>query len=84
VPVAGIVTMDMTMVDVTDVDCEIGDVATLIGRDGDDVLTVDDVAATAQVLSYELLVGLKLRVPRVYVNATSETATAEPVSATRR
>jgi len=72
VPVAGIVTMDMTMVDVTDVHCEIGDVATLIGRDGDDVLTIDDVATTAQVLSYELLVGLKLRVPRVYVNATSE------------
>jgi len=84
VPVVGIVTMDMTMVDVTDVHCEIGDVATLIGRDGDDVLTVDDVAATAEVLSYELLVGLKLRVPRVYVNATSETTTAERASATRR
>jgi len=85
VPVAGIVTMDMTMVDVTDVHCEIGDVATLIGRDGDDVLTVDDVAATAQVLSYELLVGLKLRVPRVYVNETRETAApAERASATRR
>ena len=84
VPVAGIVTMDMTMVDVTDVHCEIGDVATLIGRDGDDVLTIDDVATTAQVLSYELLVGLKLRVPRVYVNATSEQVAAEPVPATRR
>jgi alanine racemase len=84
VPVAGIVTMDMTMVDVTDVHCEIGDVATLIGRDGDDLLSVDDVAATAEVLSYELLVGLKLRVPRVYVNATSETTTAERASATRR
>jgi alanine racemase len=70
VPVAGIVTMDMTMIDVTDVPCALGDVATLIGRDGDDVLTVDEVAATAQVLSYELLVGLKLRVPRVYVDAT--------------
>jgi alanine racemase len=83
--VAGIVTMDMTMVDVTDVRCEIGDVATLIGRDGDDVLTVDDVAATAQVLSYELLVGLKLRVPRIYVNATGEIASvaAESASATR-
>jgi len=76
VPVAGIVTMDMTMIDVTDAPCEIGDVATLIGRDGDDVLTVDDVAATAQVLSYELLVGLKLRVPRVYVNAAGDTAAA--------
>ena len=83
VPVAGIVTMDMTMVDVTDVHCEIGDVATLIGRDGDDVLTIDDVATTAQVLSYELLVGLKLRVPRIHVNATSEQG-AEPVAATRR
>jgi alanine racemase len=85
VPVAGIVTMDMTMVDVTDVRCEIGDVATLIGRDGDDVLTVDDVAATAQVLSYELLVGLKLRAPRVYVNAVGDTATAVAAApATRR
>lgn len=67
-PIAGIVTMDMVMLDVTDVPCELGDVATLIGRDGDELLTVDDVANTAQVLSYELLVGLKLRVPRVYVD----------------
>jgi alanine racemase len=67
-PVAGIVTMDMVMLDVTRVPCEVGDTATLIGRDGDDVLTVDEVAATAEMLSYELLVGLKLRVPRVYVD----------------
>jgi alanine racemase len=86
VPVAGIVTMDMTMVDVTGVPCEVGDVVTLIGRDGDDVLTVDDVAATAEVLSYELLVGLKLRVPRFYVNAMGATraADAESTPATRR
>jgi alanine racemase len=71
VPVTGIVTMDMTMVDVTDVPCEIGDVATLIGRDREDVLTIDEVAATANVLSYELLVGLKLRVPRLYTDTTS-------------
>ena len=66
--VAGIVTMDMTMIDVTDVACAVGDVATLIGRDGADVLTVDEVANTAEVLSYELLVGLKLRAPRVYAD----------------
>jgi len=85
-PIAGIVTMDMTMVDVTDVPCEIGDVATLIGRDGNAVLTVDEVAATADVLSYELLVGLKLRVPRFYVDATQEAqqAGAESPAATRR
>jgi alanine racemase len=68
VPVAGIVTMDMVMLDVTDVPCEIGDVATLLGRDGSELLTVDDVANRADLLSYELLVGLKLRVPRVYVD----------------
>jgi len=68
VPVAGIVTMDMIMLDVTDVPCELGDVATLVGRDGDESLTVDAVADTAQMLSYELLVGLKLRVPRFYVD----------------
>jgi alanine racemase len=68
VPVAGIVTMDMVMLDVTDIPCEIGDVATLIGRDGPELLTVDDVASTASLLSYELLVGLKLRVPCVYLD----------------
>ena len=68
-PVAGRVTMDMTMLDVTGVPCEIGDVATLIGRDGDELLTIDDVARVSGVLSYELLVGLKLRVPRVYRDA---------------
>jgi len=67
-PVAGIVTMDMVMIDVTDIACEVGDVATLIGRDGDALLTVEDVARTADLLSYELLVGLKLRVPRLYVD----------------
>jgi alanine racemase len=64
--VAGIVTMDMTMIDVTDLPCAVGDVATLIGRDGTDILSVDEVANTAGVLSYELLVGLKLRAPRIY------------------
>jgi alanine racemase len=65
-PIVGIVTMDMVMLDVTGMACEVGDVATLIGRDGDDLLTVNDVARTADVLSYELLVGLKLRAPRLY------------------
>ena len=67
-PIAGIVTMDMIMIDVTNIACEIGDVATLIGRDGDEILTVDDVATTGQLLSYEILVGLKLRAPRVYID----------------
>ena len=66
VPVVGRVTMDMTMLDVTDVPCMIGDVATLLGRDGDRVLTVDDVARRGDLSPYELLTGLHLRVPHLY------------------
>ena len=66
VPVAGVVTMDMTMLDVTDADCEIGDVATLIGRDGDAAVDLETAARTADLSPYELLTGLRGRLRRVY------------------
>jgi alanine racemase len=68
-PVVGLVTMDMTMLDVTDAPCTVGDVATLLGRDGDRVLTVDDVARRGDLSPYELLAGLRLRVPHAYTGA---------------
>jgi alanine racemase len=67
-PIAGVVTMDMTMADVTDVDCKVGDVATLLGRDGKNLLSVESVAADANLSPYELLTGLRSRVERRYVN----------------
>jgi alanine racemase len=66
-PVAGIVTMDMTMLDVTDIPCQLGDVATLVGAEGGRVLTVDEVARTAEMSPYELLTGLRARLERLYV-----------------
>lgn len=65
-PVVGRVTMDMTMIDVTDVPAQVGDIATLIGRDGDAELSTEMVATLGGVSPYELLVGLALRVPAVY------------------
>jgi alanine racemase len=65
VAVVGIVTMDMTMLDVTDVPCELGDIVTLLG-DETDYLSIDDVADTGELSPYELLVGLRLRLPRLY------------------
>jgi alanine racemase len=65
--VAGNVTMDMTMIDVTDIGCEVGDVATLIGSDGDELLTVGSVAETGGISPYELLTGLRSRMPRRYL-----------------
>lgn len=67
VPVVGRVTMDMTMLDVTDVECARGDVVTFIGRDGEAIQTVDDVCARSGVSPYELLVRMRNRIPRVYV-----------------
>lgn len=81
-PVVGRVTMDMTMVDVTGVPCALGDVATLIGRDGVHCLTVEEVAAAGSLSPYELLVGLSLRVPVVYHDAglPSSPSMSSPVS----
>jgi len=70
-PVAGTVTMDMTMIDVTTVRCEVGDVATLIGSAGDTVLTVERVADDAGMSPYELITGLRSRVERTYTGARS-------------
>ena len=64
--VVGRVTMDMTMVDVTDGVCEVGDVATLLGRADGAHLDINAVAAAVDLLPYELLVGLRLRLERVY------------------
>jgi alanine racemase len=66
VPVAGAVTMDMTMLDVTEVPCAVGDVVTLIGRDGDDLISVQDVARFGHLSPYELLTELHSRLPRLY------------------
>ncbi len=70
-PIAGVVTMDMTMLDVTGIACNVGDVATFLGRQGEHVLPIMDVAASADLSPYELLVGLGLRAPRVYTYRTS-------------
>ncbi len=69
VPVVGLVTMDMTMCDVTDVPCEVGDRVTLIGGDGE--LSVSAVAASAARSPYEVLTGLRGRVLRAYTAVPS-------------
>jgi alanine racemase len=68
-PVVGVVTMDMTMVDVTDVPCEVGDIATLIGADGDDRIDVSEIARVGELSPYEVLTGLRGRLPRRYIEA---------------
>jgi alanine racemase len=66
VPVAGRVTMDMTMFDVTGTDAALGDLVTLLGEDAGDVITVGEMAKTSDISAYEILTGLRLRLPRRY------------------
>jgi alanine racemase len=66
-PVAGLVTMDMTMIDVTDAPCEVGDVVTLLGRDGNELIDVAALADASGLSPYEILTGLRQRLPRRYV-----------------
>lgn len=63
-PVAGVVTMDMTMLDVSALDVRIGDVATLLGRDGAERIDVAELAELANASPYEILTGLNARLPR--------------------
>jgi len=66
VPIVGRVTMDMIMLDVTDVACATGDTVTLIGRDGDEVVTVAEVGEWAGISPYEVLVGMNSRSRRTH------------------
>jgi alanine racemase len=43
-----------------------GDVATLVGNDGAEAITVDEVASRVGTISYEILTGLTPRLPREY------------------
>ena len=69
VPVAGRVTMDMTMFDVTGTDAALGDLVTLLGKDAGDVITVGELAKASDISAYEILTGLRLRLPRRYRDA---------------
>jgi alanine racemase len=67
VPIVGRISMDVTTVDVTGVPgVAPGDVATLVGRDGAEEITADEVAGRVGTISYEVLTGLAPRLPRVY------------------
>jgi alanine racemase len=67
-PIVGIVSMDVTMIDVTDVpDVALGDVATFYGTDGQHVLPANLVARGIGTVTSDLLCAVSARVPRIYL-----------------
>ena len=67
-PIVGRVTMDFVMVDLgtNENSIGVGDVATIIGKDGSGEITIDEFASWANTISYEVLTGLGFRLHRDY------------------
>jgi alanine racemase len=69
-PILGRVTMDMTMVDVTDIaECVVGDEVVLIGSQGAASISAVELADWAGTNPYEILCAISARVPRVVTHA---------------
>lgn len=67
-PIIGIISMDVTMLDVTDVsDAAIGDIATVYGTDGDHTYPANAVARSIGTVTSDLLCAVSPRVPRFYL-----------------
>ena len=65
----GTVCMDQIMCDVTDIPgVRVGDEAVLLGRQGDACITADEMAGWADTISYEILLSISERVPRVFLD----------------
>lgn len=67
VPVVGRVCMDQTMVDVSEIpDVRIGDEVVLVGKQGDNYISVEELAGMSASFNYEFVCDVNRRVPRIF------------------
>ena len=72
-PILGRICMDQLMVDVTHIPgVTLDDTVTLVGRDGDEQITMEQIAAAADSFNYEFVCGISRRVPRIYCRGGRE------------
>ena len=70
-PIVGRVCMDHTMLDVGHIpDVNLEDEVVIFGRQGDESITVDEIAASLNTINYEIVSALTARVPVVYPNVS--------------
>ena len=68
-PILGRICMDQLMVDVTEIpETKVNDRVTLVGRDGEEEITMEAISAVADSFNYEFVCGISRRVPRIYVS----------------
>jgi alanine racemase len=71
-PVVGLITMDLSVVDVTDVPAAaVGSPVVLLGRQGQEEIPVSELARAGDTIDYEIFCGIAARVPRVAVAAAA-------------
>ncbi len=69
-PVVGRISMDLTMIDLTDIEKTAqGDEVVLLGRQGEETISADEMAGWAETISYEILTSISARVPRIQHNS---------------
>ena len=66
-PVIGRVCMDQMMVDVSGITAHVGDPVVLLGKQGSERITADELAELCGTISHEILTGISGRVPREFV-----------------
>lgn len=66
-PIVGKISMDLTLVDVGNFSLEVGDEVVLIGSQGNERISVEEVAALQKAITYEIVCGIGKRVPRIYL-----------------
>ena len=65
-PIVGVVQMDMTLVETGAIEVQVGDIATIVGAEAKERITLNEFAAWSDALPHEVLAGLGQRLPRVY------------------
>lgn len=74
VPQVGRICMDMCMIDISKVpEAKVGDVVTVFGEDGNDIIEVDSLSGRLNTIPYEILCGINKRIPRIYMDGENQT-----------
>ena len=68
-PIVGLITMDLTMVDVTDIaGVQQGDEVVLLGTQARENISAEEMASWADTISYEILTSISSNIPRHYID----------------
>ncbi|MEQ8216492.1 MAG: alanine racemase C-terminal domain-containing protein, partial [Smithellaceae bacterium] len=77
-PVVGRISMDLCTIDITHIpDCAVGDEVVLLGKQGGEYISANEIAAKAKTISYEVLCALGKRAPRIFLQK-GKTDAVEP------